>query len=90
MVNVLFGTLAPPSAGPSTWLPNRTNTRIAAIVAQLMIRWLLAIRTAFSCTVHALPLTLGYASALRPKQMRYCYFDHVGWIGIFLLQIGNR
>src|SRR5881628_3204681 len=35
-----------PNAGGSTSLPSATNIRIAAMVAQLVIRWLLAIRIA--------------------------------------------
>ena len=34
------------NAAGRTWLPSATNRMIAAIVAQLVIRWLLAILTA--------------------------------------------
>ena len=36
----------PPTAAGMTWLPIATNSKIAAIVAQLVITWLLAMRTA--------------------------------------------
>lgn len=36
----------PPKAAGRTWLPSATNRMIAAAVAQVVIRWLLAILTA--------------------------------------------
>jgi hypothetical protein len=44
-----------------TWLPIATNSRIAAIVAQVVITWLLAIRTALLL----MPLTLWSTSCPR-------------------------
>ena len=40
------GSATRPNARGSTWLPSPTNRKSAAIVAQLVIRWLLAILTA--------------------------------------------
>ena len=45
MVRLVLGRRDAPKAGLSTWLPSPTNSTMAASVAQLMIRWLLAIRT---------------------------------------------
>ena len=40
------GSGAPASAVGTIWLPSPTNSSNAAIVAQLVMRWLLAMRTA--------------------------------------------
>jgi hypothetical protein len=39
-------TCSPSKAAGTTWLPSATNRMIAAAVAQLVIKWLLAILTA--------------------------------------------
>jgi hypothetical protein len=62
------GTEAPPSASETTRLPSATNNRIAAAVAQVVMMWLLAIRTVLLRTLVSALFSQWFGPAFRREK----------------------